>query len=515
MKPDHEVAIIGAGFGGLGMGAALRHAGMTDFVMLERADDIGGTWRDNTYPGVGVDVPSFAYQFTYAMKPDWSRAFAKGAEVKAYIDDFADNQGLRPHIRYGADVRSREWDSDRHLWRLDVAGEELTARHVVSAIGVFVEPRDPQIEGLADFEGKVILSQRWDHEYDLSGKRVAIVGTGASAVQIIPEIAQSVANLDVYQRTPIWVAPLPNPKIPGWLKTAFRRVPGLQRLVNTIAGVITEFIIIFQVVNYGRWPFAVNRTEDQCRRWVRRSVRDPELRKKLTPKYGFGCKRPSISGKYLRTYNRENVELITDPIERITPTGVLCADGTERDVDALILATGFRLSTDPETFRRTPVRGRDGFDLATHYANERLASYEGISMPGLPNHFMVFGPYSWTGGAYHSLAQTAARHIVRVISEAREREATAVEVTPEATDRFMSMIYKRMSKSLWATSNCASANSYYFDHHGDTPYVRPTSTWQTRRAAEHFPLDDYRYSTAPGREAEGAVLAASGGRGGI
>jgi cation diffusion facilitator CzcD-associated flavoprotein CzcO len=512
VTPDHEVAIVGAGISGLGMGAALLHAGIDDFVIFERAGDVGGTWRDNTYPGIGVDIPTFAYQFSYEMKPDWSRFFAKGAEVKAYIDDYVDKYGLAPYIRFDSEVAARTWDEDAHLWRLRVNGDEVTARFVVSAIGAFVDPKPPGLEGLGDFQGKVIHSARWDHDYELAGKRVAIVGTGASAVQIVPEIAREVGRLDVYQRTPIWIAPKFDPEIPGWLQSLFRRVPLTQRLMYEGCAAVVEFILTFMVVNFGRFSLPVRRAEAQCRRWLEASVEDPEVRAKLTPDYNLGCKRPSISNSYLRAFNRENVELVTDEIERVTARGIRAADGAERDVDAIVLATGFRLASDPENFRRTPVRGRDGFDLATHYERNRLKAYEGISMPGLPNHFMMFGPHAFTGAAWHVLVQNTSRHVVRVLAECRRRGATAVEVTPEATDRFFALVERRLAGSLWATGNCATANSYYYDHHGDTPYLRPTSSWQARRAAARFPLDDYRYERLGGQghtpAGSGAALSA-------
>jgi cation diffusion facilitator CzcD-associated flavoprotein CzcO len=493
--PDHEVAIIGAGLSGLGMGSALKRAGIEDFVIYERAEDIGGTWRDNTYPGVGVDIPTFAYQFSYELKPDWSRVFARGAEVKGYVDDYADKYGLRGHLQFGCDVTERAWDEDAQCWQLTLNGSrEVTARFVVSAIGAFVDPKPVSIEGLDDFEGKLIHSARWDHSYSLAGKRVAIVGTGASAVQIIPTIAREVAQLDVYQRTPIWVSPKFDPPIPGALKQLFARVPLTQKLTFGVASAITEFILINMVVHYERLPFVVRAVERSNRRFVAASVRDPSLREKLTPDYDFGCKRPSVSNTYLAAFNRPNVSLLTDPIERITATGVRTADGTERAVDAIVLATGFYLASEPENYRTRPVRGRGGFDLADHYEHHRLKAYESISMPGLPNHFMIFGPYGWTGASWHVLVESASKHIVRVIDECRRRGATEVEVTPEATDRYHEFVIERMSKALWYGSNCATANSYYYDHHGDTPYLRPTSGRAAFKAARSFPIDDYRFT---------------------
>ncbi|MGE4426505.1 MAG: flavin-containing monooxygenase [Solirubrobacteraceae bacterium] len=498
--PDHEVAIIGAGIGGIGVAVALRRAGIDDVVLLERAADIGGTWRDNTYPGIGVDVPAQAYQFSYELKPDWSRVFAKGDEVKAYIDQVADHHDVRRLVRLGHDVTERSWDDEHHVWRLTINGNaELTARYVVSAIGAFVEPKPTTIEGVDGFTGPILRSASWDHDVDLTDKRVAIVGTGASAVQIIPEIASKVAHLDVYQRTPIWVAPKPDPRMPPVVRGFFRRVPPVQQVVRAVSTRATEALLVNLVVEHRRTA-PVTRAAGWLNRnvWYRSQVRDADVRRRLTPDYDIGCKRPAVSNRYLRTFNRRNVELVTDGIERITPDGVRTVDGVERPVDVLILATGFRLATDPENYRARPVRGRDGFDLAEFYAGHRARSYESVSLPGLPNHFMVFGPYGWTGGTWHVLVETASAHILRVIGEARRRGATAVEVREEAADRWTAFAVDRLGRSLWNEGTCATSNSYYRDHHGDTPFLRPTSSEQAKRAARTFPLEDYRFE-APAR----------------
>ncbi|HZD67264.1 MAG TPA: NAD(P)/FAD-dependent oxidoreductase [Acidimicrobiales bacterium] len=501
---DHEVVVIGAGLGGIGMGIALARAGIDQFVILERADDIGGTWRDNTYPGVAVDIPAQAYQFSYRLNPDWRRTFARGWEVKAYIDRLADRYRVRPHVRLGAGVTERVWDEEAHLWRLHVGGGEVTARFVVSAVGAFVDPKPPGIPGLDAFAGKVMHSAAWDHDYDLAGRRVALVGTGASAVQLLPEIAPVVGNLDVYQRTPIWVGPKIDLATPALLRRFYRRAPGVQDLVRRAATRGMEAALVDLVVSHARMPFVAEGLAWLNRRlWYRLQVRDPGLRARLTPDYGLGCKRPSVSNTYLRTFNRANVELVTDPIEAVTADGVRTADGVERPADVLVLATGFRLASDPENFRRTPVRGRGGFDLATFYATQRLASYEGVSLPGLPNHFMIFGPYGWTGGTWHTLVETAATHIVRVIREAHRRGATAVEVTQGATDRWTEAMRRRLDTSLFHTNNCATAHSYYFDHHGDTPFLRPTSSAQAWRSAQGFPLEDYVFESPARPPTEG------------
>ena len=499
IAPDHEVVVIGAGLGGIGMGIALRDAGIRDFVLLERAADIGGTWRDNTYPGVAVDVPAQAYQFSFEPNPRWSRVFAEGKEVKEYIDRITDRYGIRPHVRVSCEVTARRWDERQHLWRLTINGsEELTARFVVSAVGSFVDPKPVDIAGLDEFSGDVLHSARWDHGVDLAGRRIGVIGTGASAVQIIPEIAPLASHLDVYQRTPIWVAPKIDPTTPRWLQGLFGRFPGVQRQVYRVAVRGVEVGLIDLVLSHHRRPFLARGAAAVLRDvWYRTQVRDPEVRAKLTPVYGLGCKRPAVSSTYLKTFNRPDVSLVTDPIERVTPTGVRTVDGTHRELDVLVLATGFRMSSDPEVYRRSPVIGRDGFDLAEAYATERLRSYESVSMPKLPNHFMIFGPYGWTGGTWHQLVETASAHIVRAITEAHRRGCTAVEVTEEATDRWTAWARERMATSLFNTNNCAPANSYYFDHHGDTPFLRPSSSAQAYEAARTFPLDDYVFSPQP------------------
>jgi cation diffusion facilitator CzcD-associated flavoprotein CzcO len=312
-------------------------------------------------------------------------------------------------------------------------------------------------------------------------------------VQIVPSIAEDVARLDVYQRTPIWIAPKFDPHIPGWMKGMFRRLPFTERIVRGVVSAAVEFIVVTMPLKFQRFPRVVHAVERRNKRFLARQVRDPATRRKLTPQYGLGCKRPSVSNDYLRTFNRENVDLITERIETVTERGIQTEDGTEREVDALILATGFRLASDPENFHRTPVRGRAGFDLAERYEEHRLKAYESISMPGLPNHFMIFGPYGWTGASWHVLVQTASTHIIRVLEETRRRGSTCVEVSEEATDRYHEGVLERMTDSLWFSNRCEGANSYYFDHHGDVPYVRPSSGREARRAARTFPLSDYRY----------------------
>ena len=495
IAPEHEVVIVGAGFGGLGAGIALKRAGIDDFVILERADDIGGTWRENTYPDVAVDVPSFSYQFSFEMNPDWSRVFAKGAEVKAYIDHCADKYGLRPHIRLGTEVTARTWDEANHLWRVSTPAGEITTRYVITALGAFVEPKPVAIPGLDEFEGKLMRSQRWDHDYDLSEKRVAVIGTGSTAVQLVPPVARVAERLHVFQRRPIWVFSKADYKIPRWMRALFRRVPATQRAIRALTSAIVEVFIVSVAVHGKQIPVLSRIGGWGCRMFLRAQVSDPELREKLTPDYGLGCKRPSVSNHYYKTFTRENVELVTDPIERITANGIRTTDGRERELDALVLATGFRLSYDPENYRKSPVTGRDGFDLADFWEREPLQAYEGVSLPQLPNTFMIFGPYSWNGSSWQVMVEAQSHHAVRVIEEAHRRGATAVAVKPEANARFLEYVRGKMKGSILYGGTCATANTYYYDHHGEFSLIRPTTSLQTARAARRFSLDDYGYES--------------------
>ncbi len=499
IDPDHEIVIIGAGLTGLGVGAELKKSGIDEFVILDRAGDVGGTWRDNHYPGVGVDVPTYAYQFSYFRKPDWSRLFAKGAEVKVYIDDFVAEFELKSHLRFGADIVSRTWDEENHFWRLAASsGEEFTARFVVSAVGAYIERRPNSIAGLSEFKGKVLDPSDWDDDWDPTGQRVAVVGTGATAVQIVPSIAPAVERLHVFQRTPIWVLPKIDPQIPRWLQGLFRRVPATSRLSFYLANMLSEVIFIKAIMSYTKAPWLQRALENYSRKTLEKAVPDPELRKVLTPSYPFGTKRPSMSNDYFQTFLRDNVDLITGGIERFTSTGVVATSGEEREVDAIVLATGFRMVYDPDAYgEHNTVTGRNGFDLKTRFATQRLKSYESVSMPGLPNYFMSYAGYAAVGGAWHPLVENMGRIVSRIVLEARRRGATSVEVTERATDRYHGVIEDRMRKVLLYNVDASSANTYYLDRFGDAPVMRPGSRAEAKKASLKFPLDDYTWTALP------------------
>ena len=496
MTPDHHVVIIGAGFGGLGAAIELRRAGIDDFVILEKWEGVGGTWRANTYPGVAVDIPSFIYSFSYEQRGNWSRLFAPGAELLAYAEDVAERHELRAHIRFRTAVTSMTFDEAEDLWHLELDDADgrrtTTARFVISAIGALERPVLPDIPGIDDFGGTILHTARWDHDVDLRGKRVACIGTGASALQLIPEIAGEVQALDVYQRTPIWVAPKVDPRI-GLAGRALLSVPPLR---SALRGVGTAtFDLAGNVIFQQRLRPVRAGLEAGLRAWMRRQVDDPTTREALIPDYGFGCKRPSMSNGYLRAFNRPNVDLITTAIDRITPDGVVTADGAERAADVLVCATGFRIMAEAEPVP-FPIHGRDGVELGAHWLAQRFHAYQGVSVCGFPNLFSVAGPYGFVVGSYFWMIEATTKHAARVIAETGRRGKTTAEVRRGPQDRYVQQCRDRQAGSPLFGEACATSNTYYVNFQGDSP-LRPSlyaeMWWQNR----HFPLSHYRYATAP------------------
>jgi len=493
--PDHEVVIVGAGFGGIGVGVALRDAGIEDFVMIDSWPEVGGTWFVNTYPGVAVDIPSAVYSFSFEQRSDWSRLFAPGAELQRYAELVVDKYGLRPKLRLGKTVSRAVFDEQHDIWRITMDdGDEITARFLVPAVGGLERPKLPDIAGIDSFAGKVIHTARWDHEYDLAGKRVAVIGTGASALQLVPEIAERVAHLSVFQRTPIWVSPKPDMAVGPVAGFIMRQAIARVALRWTgYAGV--EFLAALMVSLNHRVPFIGRGIEARTRAWMETQVHDPKVRDQLTPKYTYGCKRPSMSNTYLKTFNRPDVELVVDPIERITADGVVTADGLEREVDVLICATGFKVMERGSTPAFALV-GRGGTDLGNFWHENRFQAYHGVSVPGFPNLFFNSGPYGFAPGSYLFMIESTAAHLVRAIRETRRRGATCCEIREEPHDRYYAKSLQRSHNMALLNGACAGSNTYYINYHGEAPALRPSLNvemwWQNR----HFPLNDYKYSSA-------------------
>lgn len=494
--PDFHTVIVGAGFSGIGSAVQLDRAGMPDFVIVEAGDEPGGTWYWNTYPGVAVDIPSFSYQFSFEQSTEWSRTYAPGRELKAYADHCFDKYGLRSRTRFATTVRSAEFDDSAGVWRLalESGGVEstVTARFVINAAGALTVPNLPDIAGVDSFAGTTIHTARWDHDVDLTGKRVAIIGTGASAVQVIPEIAPIVERLTVFQRTPIWCFP----KFDVPLSKTARAMMGLpfgQTLQRFLSQAYVELTFPLAAQYFTVNPMA-KRMGRMGLAYLRRQVKDPAVREKLTPRYAVGCKRPGFHNTYLATFNRDNVELVTEPIDKITGSGVATSDGQLRDADVLILATGFKV-LDVENVPTYRVTGSGGRSLSRFWEENRMQAYEGVSVPGFPNFFTVFGPYGYVGSSYFALIEAQTRHIVRCLEEAGRRGATRVEVRREANDRYFAEMMRKRHRQIFWQDSCRLSNSYYFDQHGDVP-LRPASTLEAHWRSRSFPIDDYEFAVA-------------------
>jgi cyclohexanone monooxygenase len=488
--PDYDTVIVGAGFSGIGTAVKLDNAELGDYLIIEAGDGPGGTWYWNTYPGVAVDIPSFSYQFSFEQSPNWSRTYAPGQELKGYAEYCVEKYGLRSKIRFSTKVLSADFDEGDGLWHIRTdPGGVVTARFMINAGGVLTVPKLPDIDGVDSFAGPTIHTARWDHDQDLTGKRVAIIGTGASAVQVIPEIAPKVEHLTVFQRTPIWCLPkfdVPLPRLARWAM----RAPGGMAVQRLLSQAYVELTFPLSAQFFTVFPLA-KRGEALGKAFLRREVKDPVVRDKLTPRYAVGCKRPGFHNTYLSTFNRDNVQLVTEPIDKITGSGVATEDGESHDVDVLILATGFKvLDVDTLTYE---ITGSGGVSLSEFWRENRLQAYEGVSLPGFPNFFTVCGPYGYNGSSFFALIETQTHHIVRCLSQAHRTGTTRVEVTDDANNRyFAEMMRKRHTQIFWQDS-CALANSYYFDSHGDVP-LRRASTLETIWRSRRFPLDDYRFT---------------------
>ena len=478
-EPDHEVIVVGTGFAGLGMAIKLMEAGV-DFLVLEQADSIGGTWRENTYPGCACDVQSHLYSFSFAPNAEWTRMFAPQPEIRAYLERCADDFAVRGDIRLGARVTHAEWDEIAGVWRVEVNGEEtVTARVLVPALGALSRPAIPEIPGRERFAGTAFHSAEWDHDYDFAGKRVAVIGTGASAIQFVPQIAKAAAHVDLYQRTPPWIVPKPDRPITRAERRLFRAVPAAQRLYRRAIYWALESRVLGFVVH----PRLMKGAELYAKHHIRKQISDPELRRKVTPDYTIGCKRVLISDDYYPALARPHVDVITDDVAEITERGVVTGDGVERPVDAIVYGTGFRVQ---ELLTPLTVVGRDGTDLNETWATGGLQAYKGTAVAGFPNLFLLLGPN--TGLGHSSMVYMAEAQIAYVLDALRTMRGP-MEVTAEAQAAYNEEIQLKLGDAVWANGGC---RSWYLDAGGRNTTLWPGFTFQFRRATARFDAESYR-----------------------
>ncbi|MBM7519494.1 flavin-containing monooxygenase [Nocardioides nitrophenolicus] len=492
MNQLHDAVIVGAGFGGMGAAIELLRQGYDDLVILEREDDLGGTWHVNRYPGLAVDIPSSTYSYSFEPNPHWSRLFAPGAELKKYAEHVADKYDLRRRMRFGTVVTRAVWDEDTSTWAVHLeSGEVVRGRFLLTATGFLSQPRLPDIAGIDDFRGTVVHTTRWDDDVELTGKRIGIIGTGATAVQLIPELAKVADHLTVYQRTPIYVSPKLDGPVPGLVRGAFAKVPLTQRATRLVGTSILEVMMVAGVLHFRDLPWANALGKRVCEAHLRRQVRDPELRAKLTPDYDFGCKRPTFSNTYYPTFTQPHVDLETTSIDHVDAGGIVTADGRRTDLDVLVLATGFNLWD--TNFPAIQVIGREGRDLRKWWREHRFSAYEGITVPKFPNFLSLNSPYSYSGLSYFTTIESQMAHMGRLLTAMRERDAAGFEVTEEANTAFLDRMTGLLGNSVFNAGSCATARSYYFNQHGEAVLLRPTSTVSAYREATRFPLDDYTY----------------------
>ncbi|MET0342110.1 MAG: NAD(P)/FAD-dependent oxidoreductase [Polyangiales bacterium] len=468
MHIETDIAIVGTGFAGIGMAIRLQQAGIRDFVLLEKGSTVGGTWRDNVYPGAACDVQSHLYSFSFAPNPDWSRKFAPQEEILDYLERVTDEHDIRPRIRFDAAVREARYDARRGLWHIETTRDTIVARVMVLGSGAFNKPALPSIRGIEGFQGDLFHTAQWDKRADLAGKRVAVIGTGASAVQVVPELARSAGKLSLFQRTPPWIMPKHNPAYTDAQKARFRDSK-LARLAErgTIYARNELFALGFigdsRIMKIG---------EKIALRYLHKVIRDPALRAKLTPQYRMGCKRVLLSSDYLPALTRENVEVVTDGIQEVRANAIVTRDGRTHEVDALVLATGFQVAENVAPF---PIFGRDGRSLDAHWA-QGAEAFKGSVVKGFPNAFFIVGPNTGLGHSSMVLMiEAQIGYALAGIELLRGEQLRAMEVLPEVQDAYNTWLQQRMSRTVWQRGGCVS---YYQTSSGKNTTLWPGFTFE-------------------------------------
>jgi len=480
------VLIIGSGFAGLGTAIRLAKDGRQDFLVVDRGSEVGGTWRDNTYPGAACDVPSHLYSFSFELNPNWSRSFSPQPEIQDYLRETARKYGVLDKHLFDTEVTLARWDAANNQWLVDTTSGDFSADILVAAVGALCEPALPDIKGIESFRasgGEIFHSARWNHEANLTGKRVALIGTGASAIQIGPAIADRVAHLDVYQRTAPWVMPRHDRAYPSVEKFAYKHVPFVQRFAREAIYWGRESYVL----GFAFWPKILLAAQKIAERNIAKAISDPELRRKVTPDWQIGCKRILISNDWYPMLAKERVDLVTDGIAEIREKAVVSNDGTVREVDAIIVATGFHV-TDSPTYEH--VIGADGRSLAAVWQEHGQQAYKGATVAGFPNMFFVIGPN--TGLGHSSMVYMAESHINYVASALREMDRhglATVEVRADKQRDYNAKLQKHMRQTIWTTGGCSS---WYLDKHGNNTTLWPSFTFVFRQLTRTFDLAAYR-----------------------
>lgn len=489
-----DILIVGAGFAGLGMGIRLRQAGLDNFLILEQSSGLGGTWNDNRYPGAASDVPSHLYSYSFENNPNWSREFATQSEILAYLERCADKYGVRPHMRFRRKVVGARFDEARGMWSVQTEdGRTYTARVLITSCGILTRPSYPQLHGLASFKGPVFHTARWRSEAVLDGKRVAVIGTGASAVQVVPEIAARVQALSVFQRTPGWVLPKPDGEIAPASRARFARFAWLQRLARLLQYIRLE-VAVPVFIQSPRWLEIGRVVERMALRNLEGAVPDPVLRAKLTPAYRIGCKRILLSNDYYQALQRDNAELVTSAIREVTPAGIVTEDGREHALDTIVLATGFQSS---EVFAPFAIRGRGGQELGERW-KDGAEAYLGTTVSGFPNLFMLAGPNTALG---HSsvvyMIESQIAYVLDALRTMRSRALKTLEVHKDVQDAFNQRLHDRLRRTVWATGGC---HSWYQTRTGKITTLWPGFTFEYRWRLRRFDPRNYALEPSVVRE---------------
>lgn len=471
--------VIGAGFGGIAAAARLHQLGMTNIVVLEEADDLGGTWRENTYPGCACDVPSALYSYSFAPNPDWTRTYAGHAEIHQYLRRTARDLGVTGLIRYGTHLESAQWNQDAQHWILHTSGEAMTTRWVIAACGPLHRPAVPDIPGLDTFAGKIFHSARWDHSHDLTGRRVAVLGTGASAIQFVPEIQPVVGSLLILQRTAQWVLPKPDWAVGRAQRLLYRHVPVTQRFIRRIIHAAFEFTM-FGV----RHPLALRPLERVSRGYMRRHIKDPELRQRMHVDFALGCKRILLSNHWYQALAQDNAHIVDGNVREVRPNSIIDGEGVEHPIDTLILATGYHAASPPVANLFSDAHGRKMID---YFEDGGARAYLGTHVAGLPNLFVLTGPNSFVYSSIVDVIEAQIARISAALEFARQNNIGSMSVSARVQDRYNAELQEALSTTVWA-SGCSS---WFLDTHGQNTTMWPWSTSELRRRVGNFDPTDF------------------------